>query len=55
MAIENKILTVGGNKIGTVGGNKLMGYNKYFLANQFISVANITDPTQITAINYLVK
>lgn len=26
MAIENKILTFGGNKIGTVGGNKLMGF-----------------------------
>lgn len=55
MAIENKILTFGTGKVGTVGGNKLMGYNKYFLANQFITVANITDPTQITAINYLVK
>ena len=28
MAIENKILTFGGNKIGTVGGNKLMGFIK---------------------------
>lgn len=28
MAIENIILTFGGNKIGTVGGNKLMGYNE---------------------------
>lgn len=30
MAIENKILTFGGNKIGTVGGNKLMGYVEPF-------------------------
>lgn len=30
MAIENKILTFGGNKIGTVGGNKLMGIKPEF-------------------------
>lgn len=55
MAIENKILTFGGNKIATVGGNTVMGYDIYYQAKAFISVANITDPTQITAINYLVK
>lgn len=55
MAIEKKILTFGWNKIGTVGGNKLMGYNKYQQAIDFINSANITDVTQIEAINYLVK
>lgn len=55
MAIESKILTFGTSKIGTVGGNKLMGFNPYFLANQFISVAGIVDVTQISAINYLVQ
>ena len=54
MAIENKILTFGTDKIGTVGG-KLMGWDTYYQAKAFISVANITDSTQITAINYLVK
>lgn len=54
MAIENKILTFGTNKVGTIGG-KLMGWDTYYQAKAFISVANITDPTQITAINYLVK
>lgn len=55
MAIENKILTFGTGKIGTVGGNKLMGYNKYQQGVDFINSANITNPTQIEAINYLVK
>ena len=55
MAIENKILTFGTGKIGTVGGNTLMGWDTYFQAKAFIQQANITDPTQITAINYLVK
>lgn len=55
MAIENKILTFGTGKVGTVGGNKLMGWDTYFQAKAFIQEANITDPTQITAINYLVK
>lgn len=55
MAIETKILTFGTGKVGTVGVNKVMGYNKYQQAVDFISVANITDSTQITAINYLVK
>lgn len=54
MAIETKILTFGTGKIGSVGG-KLMGWDTYYQAKAFISVANITDPTQITAINYLVK
>jgi hypothetical protein len=54
MAIETKILTFGANKVGTIGG-KLMGWDIYFQAKAFIEVANITDPTQITAINYLVK
>jgi hypothetical protein len=54
MAIEHKILTFGANKVGTIGG-KLMGWDIYFQAKAFIQVANITDPTQITAINYLVK
>lgn len=55
MAIENKILTFGTGKVGTVGGNKLMGWDTYFQAKAFIQEANITDPTQVTAINYLVK
>ena len=55
MAIEPKILTVGTGKIGTVGGNKVMGWDTYFQAKVFIQEANITDPTQVTAINYLVK
>jgi hypothetical protein len=55
MAIGTKVLTFGGSKVGTVGENKLMGWDIYFQAKNFISVANITDPTQITAINYLVK
>lgn len=29
MAIENKILTFGGNKIATVGGNSVMGFAKF--------------------------
>lgn len=54
MGIEQKILTFGTGKVGTVGG-KLMGWDTYYQAKAFIQVANITDPTQITAINYLVK
>lgn len=55
MAIENKILTFGTGKVGTVGVNKVMGYNKYQQAIDFINSANITNATQIEAINYLVK
>lgn len=54
MAIEQKILSFGGNKVGTIGG-KLMWWDIYYQAKAFIQAANITDPTQISAINYLVK
>lgn len=54
MAIETKFFKVGTDKIFTVGSD-VAGINPYAQGELFISVANITNPTQQEAIRYLVK
>jgi len=53
--MSSQILKLGTFAIPKIGVDKLMGYNPYFYANNFLRDANITDPTQMEAISYLVK
>ena len=50
----SKILKIGTFAIPKVASS-IMGYDPYWQAKMFIRDANITNATQITAINYLVK
>jgi hypothetical protein len=52
--MSSQILKLGTFAIPKVGSS-IMGYNPYFYANNFFRDANITDPTQMEAISYLVK
>jgi len=52
--MSSKILKFGTSSVGKVGSN-VIGFDPYFQASRFITVANITNPTQQDAINYLVK
>ena len=49
-----KILKFGTSSIGKVGSN-VIGFDQYFQASRFITVANITDTTQQDAVKYLVQ
>jgi hypothetical protein len=53
--MSSQILKLGTFAIPKIGVDRLMGYNPYFYANNFLRDANITDPTQMEAISYLVK
>jgi hypothetical protein len=53
--MSSQILKLGTFAIPKIGSGNLMGYNPYIQAVNFITTANITNPTEITAINYLVK
>jgi len=53
--MSSQILKLGTFAIPKVGSSNLMGYNPYFYANNFFRDANITDPTQMEAISYLVR
>jgi hypothetical protein len=53
--MSSQILKLGTFAIPKIGSSNLMGYNPYFYANNFFRDANITDPTQMEAISYLVK
>lgn len=53
--MSSQILKLGTFAIPKIGSSNLMGYNPYIQAVNFITTANITNPTEITAINYLVK
>lgn len=53
--MSSQILKLGTFAIPKIGSSDLMGYNPYYQAINFLRDANITDPTQMEAISYLVK